>query len=475
VPVINRKKDETLHSPLDFSDAKARNRTKILVSTAVIIAGLIAASLLNLLILSDYSAQSMSSLVGVIIFGIIGAALYGAGYYLLSRLVKDVDRRILAENPGRYGSFFHSMYQIIRILFFVNAGLFTVYFIQMVMTSQYSISFGITSAMSLAVFTATIFSVLSYKFFSWYKLRRDTAIFLYGLSFAIVVFNAGWNIFTNASVMAESPARVEIPLPLGMEYQSDSNVKSSAAGDAFFLRLIPSRVALGLYWLATVMLLRNYSNQIGAVKYWTLTVLPLAAMLIGSVFIFGGFGSSTVLFRASISGAAFYASGILFAVLFLIMARVVRKENHKTVAHHLTVCAIGVMIFLVAGAGSASHLVDWIHVPYPPFFFYFNYFSSLGVFLYSVGFYFAAIAISKDVGVRKSIKHLASRESELFDNLGVAALQEELQRRVIRITKDQQELLEVQTGSQQQSTDEEELKSYLKEALVEVRKTRLNS
>jgi chromate transport protein ChrA len=93
------------------------------------------------------------------------------------------------------------------------------------------------------------------------------------------------------------------------------------------------------------VLLRNYSKQIGRTKFWTLAILPLAAMLIGAVFIFGAFGSSTVLFRATISGAAFYAASILFAILFLTVARNANKSNHKTVAHHLTVCAIGIVIF----------------------------------------------------------------------------------------------------------------------------------
>jgi hypothetical protein len=130
--------------------------------------------------------------------------------------------------------------------------------------------------------------------------------------------------------------------------------------------------------------------------------------------------------------------------------------------------AIGIVIFLAAGAGSASHLIDWIHVPYPPFFFFFTYFLSLGALLYSMGFYFAAIAISKDVGVRKSLKQFASRGSKLFDNLGIADMEQELQMRVTRIARDPEESLQVQTGIRQQSIEEEEMKGYLEEAMNEI-------
>ncbi|HKG71566.1 MAG TPA: hypothetical protein VKA87_06685 [Nitrososphaeraceae archaeon] len=62
-----------------------------------------------------------------------------------------------------------------------------------------------------------------------------------------------------------------------------------------------------------------------------------------------------------------------------------------------------------------------------------------------MGFYFAAISIFKDVGMRKSLKLFASRESKLFDNIGLANIEQELQKRVTRITKDHEESVQVQT------------------------------
>jgi hypothetical protein len=452
----------------DFSNTKGKNRTKILVTTGIIIVGLIAASMLNLIILSDLYAKELASFFGITIFGAVAAILFGAGYYFLSRFVNNVDRNVMSHHASRYASFFHSLYTIIKLFYFVNVAVFTIYFLQMVITSQYSIGLGLGAWTGMSIFTATIFSVMAYKFFSWYRSRRDIAILLYGLSFAMVVFNIGLHASTNIFILSTTPGRIETPLPMEMQYQSDANVKSSESQTGFFLGLIPGRIALFLYWLGTVVLLRNYSKQIGRTKFWTLAILPLAAMLIGAVFIFGTFGSSTVLFRATISGAAFYAASILFAILFLTVARNAHKSNHKTVAHHLTGCAIGIVIFLTAGAGSASHLIDWIHVPYPPFFFFFTYFLSLGALLYSVGFYFAVIAISKDVGVRKSLKQFASRGSKLFDNLGLADMEQELQKGVTRIAKDHEESLQVQTGIRQQSIGEEEMKGYLEEVMNEV-------
>ena len=72
------------------------------------------------------------------------------------------------------------------------------------------------------------------------------------------------------------------------------------------------------------------------------------------------------------------------------------------------------------------------------------------------------------MGVPKSLKQFASRGSKLFDNLGIADMEQELQKRVTRIARDHEESLQGQTGIRQQSIEEEEMKGYLEEAMNEV-------
>jgi hypothetical protein len=68
--------------------------------------GLISAGILNLIILSDLYAEELSSYFGIMIFGAVAAVLFGAGYYLLSRFVKNVGRNVMSHHIGRYASFF---------------------------------------------------------------------------------------------------------------------------------------------------------------------------------------------------------------------------------------------------------------------------------------------------------------------------------------------------------------------------------
>jgi hypothetical protein len=69
----------SISSSFDFSNLKGKNRTKVLVATGIIIVGLISASMLNLVILSDLYAKQLSSFFGIIIFGAVATVLFGAG------------------------------------------------------------------------------------------------------------------------------------------------------------------------------------------------------------------------------------------------------------------------------------------------------------------------------------------------------------------------------------------------------------
>jgi Tfp pilus assembly PilM family ATPase len=58
----------------------------------------------------------------------------------------------------------------------------------------------------------------------------------------------------------------------------------------------------------------------------------------------------------------------------------------------------------------------------------------------------------------------------MLHNLGFEQMQREIQERVVKLTKEQQELLKEQTGIEQRIS-EEEMKEYVKEVMDKVRKS----
>src|SRR5947208_2511125 len=84
----------------------------------------------------------------------------------------------------------------------------------------------------------------------------------------------------------------------------------------------------------------------------------------------------------------------------------------------------------------------------------------LVLYLVVIGFYALAISISQDRSLRQSIRNSALEVSELLD-LGTPYMQQEIERRVLRVIKEQQEALTEQTGVEPSLTDNE-IKQYLK-------------
>ena len=81
----------------------------------------------------------------------------------------------------------------------------------------------------------------------------------------------------------------------------------------------------------------------------------------------------------------------------------------------------------------------------------------LSAFLYSIGLYYSAISISEDSSLRKTIRRSAL---ELFDEIGTAQMEQDVQKRILKIVKSNKEKLESDTGISSTVT-EDDVKEYL--------------
>jgi hypothetical protein len=88
------------------------------------------------------------------------------------------------------------------------------------------------------------------------------------------------------------------------------------------------------------------------------------------------------------------------------------------------------------------------------------------------GLYQAAIAMSHDMNLRRSVKKSSIDESKLLDAIGLAQMQEEIKKKVMRITKENAEKM-VQESKVEPSLADDELEKYLDDALEEVRRKKI--
>jgi hypothetical protein len=449
----------------------------------VLISSLIASNMIYAFLLADTLVGELSSNLGLALFVSLAVIPNAAGYYVLRRFIAPVYKAHIASNASPSSlSFFRLTYNLLKVAFFSNAVFLAVIIIQIIVFSGFHVGLTVFSIQVNTVLAIILTTFLSYKFLSWFKGNHDFTVLLFGLTFAIVAITWAIDDGTQTAffLLNDGLGRIEEPHMIPEEPEGSTNLQSdNQKSDPilhtfFLLRLIPGRIAFVLYWIGTALLLRRYSTKIGRLKFWTILSLPIVILFVGSIFIFGGI-VGTQLLRGVITAISTVLGGVLFGVIFLTIARGLeqKQQDHhhggsSMISQYLTMSAFGVILYLVATT-PPSHIIDWVHIPYPPFANVVWSFAALAVYLYSFGFYFSTLAISRDTNLRKSVQKLAIDEANMLHNLGFEQMQREIQERVVKLTKEQEELLKEQTGIEQQ-VSEEEMKDYVKEVMDRVGK-----
>jgi hypothetical protein len=212
----------------------------------------------------------------------------------------------------------------------------------------------------------------------------------------------------------------------------------------------------------------------GRAKFLLITVLP---GLIFPITIFESVSGGVFppLFASLYAGASLALAGLFVAIIFFVSAKNMMRIHalqNNAISQYLTITGFGFLLTLVASS-PAVHVIDRIHTPFPPFATLTWAFLGFSTYLASTGFYLSAIRISQDIGLRKSIRQVATEESSsrLLDNIGTAQMEQAIQDRVQKIAKEQEESLKKETGIQQY-VSQEDVETYVKEVLEEVKKMR---
>lgn len=85
------------------------------------------------------------------------------------------------------------------------------------------------------------------------------------------------------------------------------------------------------------------------------------------------------------------------------------------------------------------------------------------------GIYASAISVSEDNALRKTIRKSVEQQSKLLDSIGTAHMEQEIQKKVISITKERQDDMMSESGVQP-SLSEDDIKRYLQEVIQGTKK-----
>jgi hypothetical protein len=440
----------------------------MLITGVVIISALIVDSALQKI--SDLiGAQSSGSDINFMMFIVISGGAYGLGQFLILSFIKHRNSQIISisRRKGRFvltqGLVFFAQYVLTAIL--VSVLLFIV-FGSYYYTYQLILSGAISYALAIL-----LLSLLSNRFFSWYKSNKNLVVLSYGFASAFLAVNLILGITFMTLGLLNQPSK--IMTHFGSIYTSFSS--DSPMGILYSSYVISGIISFMSMWISTTLLLRHHSRKLGRAKFWVMVAVPLiyfitpfvpsflnqvVATLIGSDPVFAGI-LFTLIFAISKP-----AGGILFGVAFWTVARAVRESS--IVRGYMIMSSLGVVVLFVSTQGSV------IAAGYPPFGLVAVSYVGLSAFMMVIGLYSSAISVSEDDKLRKTIRKNALEESKLLDSIGTAQMGQEIERKVTQIerkvmemAKEDADQLELETGVKP-SLEEPDMKKYLEEVMQEV-------
>lgn len=373
--------------------------------------------------------------------------------------------------------------------------------LQVVLDASYYVHF-LTAILVLSrSLNIIVMVLLAQRFFSWYALKRDNQLLLYGVSSAMIAITAGTTIafMGMATIEYNEPATIVEP---ESEIIFRSFESTSTLGILNYLYYYVAIVSFILMWSLTALLLRNYSQRFGRVKYSVLISAPiifymsqLFIVLLEVPFLGNDISSSEsfIFYYSVIYTLSSTIGGILFGIPFWITARRISStntdnsdDNHAVgssansnsgnssrgssagykIGDYMNIAGFGLVLFFVSGSTTIHH------TPYPPFGISSIAFMGISSYLILVGIYSCAVSASQDRQLRKSIRLIALEQSKLIDNIGFAQMQQQLEKRVEEIVEKSSNIMKEESGVEASMT-EEEAKKHLELVLNEISQKRL--
>ena len=437
-----------------MSDSRYSNKA-ILVILCILVTGLT----VEISLVKTYNLTSSAPLSTFIIM----TALYVVGQYYI---LEFVGRKL--EEMGVRRVFQVTVHKVVKLLQYMLSIILVLLLLQMIITSHYysaALIFITTISYALAVF---MLGLLTWRFISWFRLNRNIVVLFYGLASGALSINAVITLAFVFGPFLNLPNEIKpnlqeiyyLPIPGSVDYILNSAYT------------ISSIISFILTWIATVLLLSPYTRKIGRIKYWIIVSLPLVYFLsqFPSLFLnlFSPLLNTDPVFYGIVLSVIFIVSkaagGILFGIAFWLTARTIDRE--KVVRQYMIIAAVGFVLLFVSDQAPVL-----VNAPYPPLGLASISFFGLASYMILLGIYSSAISVSEDSKLRQTIRSLTAKDPKLLESIGTAHMEQEIQKRVITITKQNQDRMAEESGIQSSLT-EEDMKEYLQQVIKEIETAR---
>jgi hypothetical protein len=218
-------------------------------------------------------------------------------------------------------------------------------------------------------------------------------------------------------------------------------------------------------WIASAIMLKEYSHKFGQLKYWVIVSLPLI-FYIGQFFVQA---NSQIIFQLTSNITSFSITltiififsnligGLIFGIPFWLISKTIHNSAIKT---SMTMAGFGfVFLFL-------TNQVHGIVVsPFPPYGFITPLFFGISSFLLMIGFYCSAIYISENQDIRKLIRNDILKFN-LLNQMSNRFIEDRTVKYVNQIQKSTKN--ELFTNYDQLFLSDEDIKQYIKTVINEI-------
>src|SRR5215213_8073223 len=405
----------------------------------------------------------------VIMFILTIAIGYGLGSGILLRYTTQISKTIRAKSR-----FINIMHWTVIVIQFALLGILLL--ILFSNTGHLFLSPAVFAISSIA--SSVVIGLIAFKLISWYKLShyKNLIILFYG----IAALTLGLSILEDACtklllvqvIQEKSPPRAIVEssfLYKPSEKYDGEIIYKIVNSDTTTFYIIPNSslvlynllnstvlpIAFGFRWIASTTLLRNLYERVGKLPLllWIIFSLPLIFYLIGKA---PGFFSGESLSEVDEQYRYFFrllfrigtiAGNVLFGLAFFMAVRSLASSKLKD---YLIIAAIGDTMVGISLSTSAIQPTYGVAA---------HSLVLLSSYLFSIGLYLSAISISHDNSLRKSIK---GSMNDLIGNIGSAQMEQEIEKKVMKIIQKQQKEMEVQVGNFSNEVTENNVRDYIK-------------
>jgi hypothetical protein len=407
---------------------------------------------------ADMIRDQIVSFWGITLFVAI-FVVYAFGQFFILEMVKAKNRQLsgsigISENVTTI-----SQYALTSIIVIV--------ILEVLFSSQYHRDLLIASTTISDGAVIFLTALLAWKLFSWYKIhKKQSLVLLFGLSAALIAL-------TSISILIWSTAvfvhRGPVVFP-----ESELTFDLGDEGSLLHFLYYPLHASFTgfilLLWAGTVVLLYHNFKRIGRVKFWVFVTLPVISFMSILIYIYEEIAptspvpevpSLNLIIQILLLNYAGLSQGVVMGLSFILIGRFLKHGTPPR--DYMIITGFGFMIFIVAYPGSLTEAA------YPPYGIAAISAMPLSLFMILNGLSYSAISVAQDQTLRRSIRK-GVKDMKFLESIGTAQMEQELQKRVLTIAKENSDVMTEETGVQPSLT-EDEMKEYLDMVANEIKRT----